>query len=349
MADLDSSCWRDYVDHLRFLILTADYPPANWSGIATAVAEEARALRAIGCDVLVLTTAELSARRFPVEVRDDDVVHLHSLALAELAIEMSRRYELSLLYTAHSIVELELGAAAAGWADVQRHLFEVAQRVIFVSGGEQAAALRLVPALRGRCAVVPNSAPPPPAPSAYADGGPIVFAGRFTRNKGIDLAAEVARAIDHPFVFAGGHGDRDGHELVDALQSAAKPGWISRHALDRLFAGAALVLVPSRYEPFGMVAVEAMRMGAPVLASTAGGLADLECARHVAQFDAARWIDACARLLDDVAQRETMHDEGPSWVARRFDAATVAGQLLSIASQTAGERDGAAYATDSVR
>jgi glycogen(starch) synthase len=340
---------RRYGAHLRVLILTSDYPPCSWSGIAAAVREQALALAERGLDVHVITTAVSSDRerassgvphvhhlardRFPLEIESGDVVHLHSLALAELAIELTRRFTLPLIYTAHALLEIELDERARDWIALQRKLFATASRVIFVSNAEARSALRLVPELAARSAVLHNAVAPPPEPAhAYDAHGPIVFAGRFTRTKGIDLLLDVVPPIlastRARFVIAGGHGERDLHVALHALarrspERCSITSWLDQTALETLFAQAALVLMPSRYEPFGMVALEAMRSGAPLLSSTCGGLAEIvqpgSGGITVEQLDAAAWIDAIQRLLADADLRRRLHALGPPYVARHFD------------------------------
>ena len=87
----------------RPLMLVADWPPHLWSGIGAAVARQSRALGELGLGVNVLVGGPRSAGplesipkvrvqaleddRFPLRAREFDGVHLHSLALAELALE----------------------------------------------------------------------------------------------------------------------------------------------------------------------------------------------------------------------------------------------------------------------
>src|SRR4051794_3281495 len=91
---------------MRVLILTADYPPNAWSGIARAVEVQARALSLMDVDVHVIAGKArqgfqssrgrpvlhwLDGACFPVDPRGFDRVHLHSLSLAELALELRGR------------------------------------------------------------------------------------------------------------------------------------------------------------------------------------------------------------------------------------------------------------------
>jgi D-inositol-3-phosphate glycosyltransferase len=87
------------------------------------------------------------------------------------------------------------------------------------------------------------------------------------------------------FVFVGGELDAEGEPvgpLAQVVAEAARLGvrdrcrFVGSLAQDRLpayYSAADIVVVPSRYESFGLVAVEAMASGTPVVASRVGGLA----------------------------------------------------------------------------
>src|SRR5512137_2248556 len=76
------------------------------------------------------------------------------------------------------------------------------------------------------------------------------------------------------------------------------------------YSAAEMVVMPSHYESFGMVALEAMACGTPVIASDVGGLADLirdgETGLHVPNGDPAALARAIARLVEDHELRERL-------------------------------------------
>lgn len=131
--------------------------------------------------------------------------------------------------------------------------------------------------------VIPNfvrdemcGAPPPAAPPAGLPDGPyIAFAGDATRHKGLHVLYAAYRALTSPppLVIIGRGFDGEG--------LAAPPGVIElgRRSHDDVLAvlrGAQVSVVPSVWpEPFGIVAIEALAMGTPVVASRTGGLADV--------------------------------------------------------------------------
>ena len=115
----------------------------------------------------------------------------------------------------------------------------------------------------------------------------VLFAGRFEPRKGFDLALRVAaQLLGEPsmlFEFVGASPDA-------ALIERAKSEWgidpsvsskvhfhgeVDRKALEALYYAADVVLMPSRFESFGLVAIEAMSAATPVLALAVGGLAEV--------------------------------------------------------------------------
>jgi glycosyltransferase involved in cell wall biosynthesis len=87
-------------------------------------------------------------------------------------------------------------------------------------------------------------------------------------------------------------------------------GAVSEAERQALFAGAAVQLMPSRFEGFGMVAAEAMAAGVPLVAAAAGSLPEVvDAPRGGVTFpagDAAALAAAAARLLDDRAARDAL-------------------------------------------
>lgn len=127
------------------------------------------------------------------------------------------------------------------------------------------------------------------------DGFNIMFVGRIEPLKGIDTFIEAASILrqHHPaemenvvFTIVGGDpwAENPAAEMgrLQALQKELKVedivgfvGAKNQNELPTYYAAADVVVMPSHYESFGMVALEAMAMGTPVIASEVGGLAHL--------------------------------------------------------------------------
>lgn len=148
-----------------------------------------------------------------------------------------------------------------------------------------------------------------------------LYVGRFSDIKGTgDLLAALPAVLERVpaarFVFAGGvPGNRrsearwrrrhfDG--MVPALRDRLTlRGWLDAVDLAGDYAAARVVVVPSRYETFGLVALEAMLHGAPVVAADAGGLGELVRHEHTGLMfppgDITALQGAVTRLLEDAA------------------------------------------------
>jgi glycosyltransferase involved in cell wall biosynthesis len=113
------------------------------------------------------------------------------------------------------------------------------------------------------------------SPTSSTDRQGILFAGRLEDYKGIDLVLQAVEAFPKTKFFIAGTGPReaDVREAQLKLDNLEYLGFLSSHELWAKMAKVELVIVPSRWaEPYGLVAIEAMACGTPVLVSDAGGL-----------------------------------------------------------------------------
>lgn len=103
----------------------------------------------------------------------------------------------------------------------------------------------------------------------------LLFVGRFDRQKGLDV---FLRAVERfpDSVFGVVIGDFVvGGEEVNFPKNCVNAGWLSRAHISYFMQRADVLVVPSRWEGFGLVAIEAMRVGCPVIASKVGGLSEI--------------------------------------------------------------------------
>lgn len=257
-----------------------------------------------------------------------DVVHAHDWLVTHAAVTLKHHLGVPLVATVHAT---EAGRHQ-GWlpSDTNRCIHSVewwltfeARRVVVCSAHMRWEVTRLFDLPAGKVEVIGNGVddtawrPRGTAVAAarfqYAAEGPLlVYAGRLVYEKGVqDLLAAVPRLRRrHPglrVVIAGDGPHRD--ELVAQarqrrLGSAVTfCGFRDAASLPALLAAADCVVVPSIYEPFGMVALEAAAAGTPVAVAASGGLAELaDAGVAAARFpakDPAGLADAVDSLLVD--------------------------------------------------
>ena len=132
-------------------------------------------------------------------------------------------------------------------------------------------------------AVLPNGVPVDRIAWSETGGDRLLFAGRFSPEKGAAHAIAIARSADVPIDLYGEPYDpeyaRDEVDSHRAEPDITIHGGVPRTTIWKLMARACAVLCPVRWEePFGMVAAEAQAAGTPVIAYDRGALA--EVVRH---------------------------------------------------------------------
>jgi glycogen synthase len=180
----------------------------------------------------------------------------------------------------------------------------------------------------------------------------LLFVGRLEVQKGIFTLVEALPAIvaaDPSVVLVVvGEGDRD---RVAALAAAGGVSdhvvlverWLGVDELPSWYAAADLCVFPSRFEPFGLVAAEAMSLGRPVVLGDGFSRIFAPAARYAPATDAAGLARVLVELLADPGQRAAMGERGRALVAERFDWSRTAAATLAV--YAAARRDTAPAAT----
>jgi len=281
-------------------------------------------LSALGIDVIAL----------PLETKGSFVRHLPHLA------RVIRQKMPDLLHL-HGHFAASLGQFAVLAAGRLRNWIaewmscRLANRVVAVSEHDRQTLISRRLCARSKLTVIYNAYDPARfaaaanGGSAAANGMMLGFVGRLVDQKGCDVLIEAMPKVlaQHPEIrlrVVGDGPDRPRLEaLTHRLDLARAVDFVGyRPTSAALLADVDIVVVPSRYEPFGIVAVEAMASGRPVVASAVGGLseivADGQTGLLVPPGDPDRLAAALTRLLDHPEVRETMASASRRRVAEKF-------------------------------
>jgi glycosyltransferase involved in cell wall biosynthesis len=141
-----------------------------------------------------------------------------------------------------------------------------AARVLAVSERTKLDLVELYGVAPERIAVTPHGVDPQFAPGGDTPGGYLLFVGAIQQRKNPLAAVTAADAVGLPLVVVGPARDA---ALASELERAGADlrGYVSNEELAQLYRGAACLLMPSRYEGFGLPVLEAMASGTPVVAT----------------------------------------------------------------------------------
>jgi glycogen synthase len=214
-----------------------------------------------------------------------------------------------------------------------RHL-RTASRVIACSNAVLAAACDHVPNLSNIASVVRNALPMPSLVAKVPRNRvrpKLAYLGRLISQKGIDvlIAALAILLLDHPDLRLEIAGIGDGRPALEQqiaglelTQAVEFKGELDRAEAYAFLSDAEIVVVPSRLEPFGLVALEAAQVGRPVVASAVGGLPEVVVHSETGLLVPAGDPEALARAIDsllkDPARLEQLGRRAQEHASRRF-------------------------------
>jgi glycogen synthase len=291
-----------------------------------------------------------------------DLVHGHDWLVAVAGDHLARRFRCPLVVTIHAT---EYGRHQ-GWVDkhpqsyihgVERWMANRADQVITCSHYMRGHVADIYGLEESRVTVIPNGIDPldlQPAEDldrlrarfAAPDQRLVLLIGRLVYEKGFQLALDALPGVMDRvggvrFVVAGS----GTHEQALRAQATRLGldhhgtflGWIGDDVLHSLYRIADLCVVPSIYEPFGLVALEAMVSGCPCIVADTGGLREIvpDDDRVGLRFnggDAEHLAAMVERLLTDRDLRDRLVAEAFEHVLR-YDWGDVARQTAGVYSQ----------------
>lgn len=206
-----------------------------------------------------------------------DVVHLHS-TFAGLLYRTFFSYRNALIvYQPHGVSfdkDRSKGLKRAAIMAVERFLAKGTHVIIAISQYE--ASQIYAAGIRSKTVVIENGVDRSTWPINFdrsaRDG--YLFIGRFDNQKGLDLLISYWLTSSRPekLYLAGEPVLDSGSAFNAASEKIIKLGWLTGSELDRVMSGVLAVIVPSRWEGFGLVVAEAFRNATPVIVSDRGAL-----------------------------------------------------------------------------
>jgi glycosyltransferase involved in cell wall biosynthesis len=192
---------------------------------------------------------------------DHDVIHAHDF---HFALPFAGVTATPLVETPHVEIAPEVLAAYQRHRDV--HVVCVSEHQCRALAG------------RPNVSVIPHGIAFDAFPFGERGGDHLLFLGRMLADKGPAQAIRIAQAADMPLILAGPA--QDGYDIrEEAALDGDRIRWVGRVApaeRNRLLAGAAALLFPLQYqEPFGLVLLEVMACGTPVVATALGAVPEI--------------------------------------------------------------------------
>ena len=291
------------------------------------------------------------------------IVHTNYWLSAWVGMELKKRQLVKHLHTYHSLGAVKYRSVntipliAKTRLEVEKQCLETAD-VIIATSPQEKEHMRSLVSTKGNIEVIPCGTDISSFGSVSRSAGRaklglnsedklVLYVGRFDRRKGIETlvrAVGKSEVKQQPLklMIAGGStpGRKDGKER-ERIEGIVKelglqditifPGRVEHKDLVYYYAAADVCVVPSHYEPFGLVAIEAMASKTPVIASEVGGLKYtvvnevtglLAPARDVQAFK-----DAIAQILSNPSWQQQLGANARERVESKFSWDGVATQL----------------------
>ena len=297
-----------------------------------------------------------------------DLVHGHDWLVANAGDHLAKRFEAPLVTTIHATEH----GRHQGWVEkhpqayipgVERWITNRSDRVIACSTFMREQIVDIFGIPETAIEVIPNGIDPEDlqphdgdelrrlrAEFAKPDESLVLLVGRLVYEKGFQFALEalpeiIERLPNTRFVVAGSgtHEQELRHQADDLglMEYGTFVGWIGDDVLHSLYRIADVCVVPSIYEPFGLVALEAMASSCPCIVADTGGLREVvphdEVGLRFRARDPQSLAEMMVRVLDDAKLCRRLTAEAFEHL-RRFDWGDVAERTGGVYAELVGRR-----------
>ena len=274
-----------------------------------------------------------------------DLIHAHDWVVGRAAVELKNRLGLPLISTIHA-TEIGRGGSLDGEyrrkvRDIERLLVEQSDGIICCSNYMLDHIQHVLGAVKTKVRVIPNG-----VESSRFNGGRqpqlilagipedrkiILYVGRIVREKGIFTLLDALEKLrkqgkDVSLVFVGEGPLKEDlakevlrRKLNDRVTLA---GFVDEKKLVSLYNSSDVFVLPSHYEPFGMVVLEAMASRIPVVVSDVGGLSEIVedgvTGVKVPAYNPSALAEGILRVLEDRELSEQLKENAYRAVQERY-------------------------------
>ena len=307
-----------------------------------------------------------------------DIVYSHYWLSGWVAAKLKAAWGIQFVHMFHTLGHMKKRIAVNSHyqpdqrISTEMHVLQWADRIIAATPAEQAQLRWLYRAARKQITVIPpgvnteqfqNNISPNAARESLGikpESHMLLFVGRIEALKAVDTILEALHVLRDKapallrrlhFMIVGGDpgnsGDREMNRLQELSQKLGIDQLVSfvgakeQAELPHYYAAATAVIMPSDYESFGMVALEAMSSGTPVIASQVGGLQflvrDQETGFHMPAREPISLAECIIELLADPSKTASMGDSA-SRIAQDYAWSRIAERLLRVFEEVAGQK-----------
>lgn len=259
-----------------------------------------------------------------------DIIHAHDWLVGEAAKTLANSFKIPLITTIHAT---EHGRNAGIYTELQQFihqkedkLIKSSNQLIVCSEYMKDEVIEIFAYPKEKISVIPNGVDIDNCsfdhenhlhPILQQENRKMIFSiGRLVKEKGFDLIIEAAAKMkrnDLCFVIAGiGPLFQEYEQLIKKHSLENKVyliGFITDQQRNQFFEKCTMAIFPSRYEPFGIVALEAMKLSKPVIVSATGGLKGINKHLETGLFMEPNNVDSLIEQIEMILNKPMMAEK----------------------------------------
>jgi D-inositol-3-phosphate glycosyltransferase len=269
-----------------------------------------------------------------------NIIHTHYWLSGIIGLHLKKTTRIPWIHTFHTIERLKAIKKNKLRIEIEEEIMQLCDIILSPTTKEKHALTTHAP--RARVIAIPHGVDTTRFTPRVDGSSNLLYVGRIDPIKGLELLIDALRLLDRNLRLdiVGGPSQKQG--TLDSVKAYAKglrvsfTGPVSHDELTRYYERAAMVILPSYYESFGLVALEAMASARPVvgfedtgLSETVGNRAGILVERSTAEL-----ARAIAFLIDNKTLRHDLGNHG-SKVVRNYDWSRIARVYLKAYEEIA--------------